>query len=68
VATFRTSSLAVGSHSITAKYQGDSDFTLKTSAVLTETVNSTAVAALLADLVASPLQKKHIDGVFGIWN
>jgi Bacterial Ig-like domain (group 3) len=39
VATFSTSSLAVGSHSITAYYAGDGNFNASTSAVLTQTVN-----------------------------
>lgn len=38
VATFTTSSLTVGAHSITAIYGGDMDFTSVTSAALTETV------------------------------
>jgi len=38
-ATFTTSSLAVGSHSITASYAGDTNFSGSTSAVLTQTVN-----------------------------
>src|SRR6266699_4107259 len=37
-ATFTTSTLAVGSHSITATYSGDTNFTGSTSAVLTQTV------------------------------
>jgi CSLREA domain-containing protein len=38
VATFTTSSLAVGSHSITAVYSGDANFASVTSSVLTETI------------------------------
>jgi hypothetical protein len=65
-ATFKTSTLSVGSHAITAKYEGDSLFNVQTSAVLNQTVNSAAVLeALLADLVLSPLDKKHVDAVFG---
>jgi VCBS repeat-containing protein len=47
VATFTTSALKVGSHSITAKYGGDSNFSGSTSSALTETVKkaSTAVTA-----------------------
>src|SRR5207247_40562 len=37
--TFSTSALAVGSHSITATYGGDTNFNTSTSAVLTQTVN-----------------------------
>src|SRR5207244_6863595 len=39
VATFTTSSLAVGSHSITASYAGNSNFSGSTSATLTQVVN-----------------------------
>lgn len=39
VATFTTSSLAVGAHSITAVYGGDANFTSVTSTALSETVN-----------------------------
>lgn len=38
-ATFKTSSLAKGKHSITAAYGGDATFTGSTSPVLTQTVN-----------------------------
>src|SRR5437870_6931466 len=38
-ATFTTSTLAVGSHSITASYGGDANFNGSTSAVLTHVVN-----------------------------
>jgi hypothetical protein len=38
-ASFKTNSLAVGSHSITAVYGGDSNFTGSTSLALTQTVN-----------------------------
>jgi hypothetical protein len=38
-ATFTTSALSVGSHSITAVYNGDSNFNTSTSSVLTQTVN-----------------------------
>jgi hypothetical protein len=39
VATFATSALAVGSHSITAEYMGDSNFNGSTSPALTQVVN-----------------------------
>src|SRR5260370_25242576 len=42
VATFSTSALAVGSHSITAVYGGDSDFNRNTSGAFTQTVNQGA--------------------------
>jgi hypothetical protein len=38
-AVFSTSSLSVGSHSITAVYSGDSNFVTSTSAAVTETIN-----------------------------
>jgi Bacterial Ig-like domain (group 3) len=48
-ATFTTSTLAVGSHSITAVYGGDTNYTGSTSAVLTQTItpasSSTTVTA-----------------------
>jgi len=40
VATYSTSSLSVGSNSITAKYLGDSKFLTSTSAVLVETITA----------------------------
>jgi hypothetical protein len=39
VATFATSTLSVGSHSITAVYGGDGNFNTSTSSILTQTVN-----------------------------
>jgi hypothetical protein len=38
VASFATSSLAAGTHSISAKYSGDANYSGSTSAVLTQTV------------------------------
>jgi hypothetical protein len=38
VATFNTSSLAIGAHSITAKYSGDTNFHTSTSAALSQSV------------------------------
>jgi hypothetical protein len=46
VATFTTSALAAGTHTITAVYGGNSDFTPGTSQAFTQTVNSSAVVAL----------------------
>jgi Bacterial Ig-like domain (group 3) len=40
LATFSTTSLSVGIHSITAQYSGDSNFLSSTSAPLTETISS----------------------------
>src|SRR6266581_2175518 len=47
-ATFTTSTLAVGSHSITATYGGDTNFTGSTSAVLTQTVNKASTSTTVA--------------------
>lgn len=51
VAQLSLSSLSVGSHSITAKYSGDGNFTASTSSAVTQTVNqattTTAVASSL---------------------
>ncbi|MER6334871.1 Ig-like domain repeat protein, partial [Streptomyces sp. NPDC001034] len=46
-ATLTTSSLAVGSHSLTAVYSGDADFTGSTSPVDTQTVTQAASATTL---------------------
>ena len=43
-ATFSTSALVAGSHSITAKYPGDATFAGSTSAALTQTVNGKATS------------------------
>ncbi|MCI0441395.1 MAG: Ig-like domain-containing protein, partial [Chloroflexi bacterium] len=50
-ATFNTPDLAVGSHSITVKYNGDNSFAPSTSAVLTQTVNQATTATTV---VSSP--------------
>src|SRR5205814_323217 len=47
-ATFTTSSLAVGSHSITASYGGDLNFNSSTSAVLTQGVGVAASSTTVA--------------------
>ena len=44
-ATFTTSSLAVGSHSITAVYAGNTNFNTSTSPVLTQTVSTSSLPA-----------------------
>ncbi|HLJ93898.1 MAG TPA: Ig-like domain repeat protein, partial [Gemmataceae bacterium] len=52
-ASTRTSALLLGSHTITARYNGDSNFTASVSAPLTQTVNQAAsVTTLIA--VANP--------------
>jgi hypothetical protein len=52
-ATFTTSSLPVGTDSITASYAGDGNFTAATSAALSETVSTTKATAAAA-FTASP--------------
>jgi hypothetical protein len=47
MATFTTSSLAVGNQLIFAKYNGDSNFNSSMSALLTQTVNSATTVTLL---------------------
>jgi uncharacterized delta-60 repeat protein len=47
VATFSSSSLALGSHSITAFYAGDANFTASTSPALIQTVNKSPTAVVL---------------------
>ena len=50
-ATFTTSTLSVGTHSITAVYAGDTNFTTSTSAALSQVVNkSTSATALTSSL------------------
>jgi hypothetical protein len=46
-ATFSTSALTVGTHSITAIYNGSVDYKTSTSAALTQTVNKAATATTL---------------------
>jgi hypothetical protein len=48
VATFTTSTLAAGSHQISAVYQGDSDFASSTSAALTETIQKIATSTAVS--------------------
>lgn len=48
VASLTTSSLAPGSHSITAAYQGDQDYAASVSPALTETVNKIVTSASVA--------------------
>jgi len=51
IATFLTSSLSVGSHDITASYEGDGTFGASTSATLTEVI--TAVPSTTTTLVSA---------------
>ena len=46
-ATFSTSALTVGAHSVTATYNGSIDYNTSTSAVLTQTVNKAATSTML---------------------
>lgn len=50
-ASLSTSTLAVGPHSITAVYGGDSGFNQSTSAALSQTVNKAAATLALGDLM-----------------
>jgi hypothetical protein len=54
VATYTTSSLAVGAHSITVAYGGDSNFSALTSSALTETVTAATAITTSTTLTASP--------------
>jgi hypothetical protein len=47
-ATFTTSSLAIGTHPITATYSGDANFTGSTSATLNQAVNQAGTATTLS--------------------
>jgi len=47
-ATFTTSTLAVGSHSITASYGGDANFSGSTSSTLTQTVRKAGTTTLVS--------------------
>jgi len=48
VATFSTSTLAVGTHSVTAQYSGDATHTGSTSPALSQTVNKATTTITLA--------------------
>ncbi len=48
IAQLSLSSLSVGSHSITAKYSGDGNFTASTSGAVTQTVNQAATTTAVA--------------------
>ena len=53
-ATLSTTTLAAGSHSITASYQGDATFAASTSTVLTQTVNNPAADFTIGAASGSP--------------
>lgn len=54
VATFTTSSLAVGSHTITAKYNGDDNFSSSTSTPLTQVVNDVTPSPAPSTATSTP--------------
>src|SRR5260370_37248397 len=68
VATFTTSSLALGSHSITASYAGAGSFAASTSAALIQAVNTPAdslklrALQVLAAPVAAQISGQAISG------
>jgi autotransporter-associated beta strand protein len=53
--TFTTSALAVGDHSITVVYNGDTNFTTSTSAALTQTVNQDDTESALISSASTPV-------------
>ena len=53
-ATFTTSSLGVGNHSITAVYGGNTNYKASTSAALTQTVKRASTMTTLASSAANP--------------
>ncbi len=53
-ATLSTSSLAAGSHSITASYAGNSNFASSTSAALTQTVNKANTTTAISTQLPNP--------------
>ena len=59
-AQFSTSNLAPGSHSVTAVYGGNADFTGSTSAALTETVNQITTTTTLASSVNPALAGQSV--------
>jgi hypothetical protein len=54
IATFNTSGLSVGTHSITAAYQGDALFTQSTSAALAQVVQAVVLPGDFALQIAPP--------------
>ena len=58
-ATYITSGLAVGGHSITVQYAGDANFTAGTSAVLNQTVNT----AVLSSIALTPVDPSVSEGL-----
>jgi hypothetical protein len=62
VASFTTSTLAIGSHPITASYGGDSGYNAATSAVLTQVVGK--IPTVTTILVSAPAQLLHTGVTF----
>ncbi len=62
VATFTTSTLAIGSHPITANYGGDSGYNAATSAVLTQVVGK--IPTVTTIVVSAPSQLLHTGVTF----
>jgi len=67
-ATFKISTLPVGSDQITVVYVGNSQFATSSKSIV-QTVNSPAVVeeASLAPFLYSPLDRKHRDQLFAAW-
>ena len=61
-ATFATTALAVGTHSITAAYTGDANFNQNTSAATTVTVNTLAPAFTLSNTPGTLTLKQGANG------
>jgi RHS repeat-associated protein len=51
IATFTTSTLAIGSHTLTAAYLGDANYNSSASAALTQTVNPAVTSTTLASAI-----------------
>ena len=64
-AALSTSTLAVGPHSITATYSGDSNYTGSTSSVLTQTVNSGSTGNSAVFVTTNTTTQGSWKGVYG---
>ncbi len=62
IATFTTSTLAIGSHSVTASYGGDSAYNSSVSAVLTQVVGR--IPTVTTIVASAPAQLLHIGVTF----
>jgi hypothetical protein len=62
IATFTTSTLTIGTHSITASYGGDSAYSVATSAVLTQVVGK--IPTVTTIVVSAPAQLLHTGVTF----